>query len=230
MESTEKQINIVTCFSETILKDTAVHLLNSTKENLDTSINFTAYHHDCKIEAYSLPDYTYKNLHDIKDHEDFLKRYAEHDGTEEGKIPYNEKLDALKWSHKVFALTEMAFDLAEKSKNPGWLIWIDADSYLKKRLTKQDMLAMLNDKADMVYNPDEPFFMAFNLDKQPTVDILADLRGAYILGEMTKYREWHDYYILSRLLTIYQAHGMKVEQMNAMNDFFYHFAGRPDFL
>ncbi len=44
----------------------------------------------------------------------------------------------------------MAFDLAEKSKNPGWLIWIDADSYLKKRLTKQDMLAMLNDKADMV--------------------------------------------------------------------------------
>ena len=229
MESTEKQINIVTSFSETILKDTAIHLLNSTKESLDTSINFTAYYHDCKIDAYSLPDYTYKSLHDIKDHEDFLKRYAEHDGTEEGKIPYNEKLDALKWSHKVFALTEMAFNLAEKSKNPGWLIWIDADSYLKKRLTKQDILSMLNDKADMVYNPDEPFFMAFNLDKQPTVDILADLRGAYILGEMTKYREWHDYYILSRLLTIYQAHGMKVEQTNSMNNFFYHFSGRPDF-
>lgn len=89
MESTKKEINIVTCFNETILKDTAVHLLNSTKENLDTSINFTAYYHDCKIDAYSLPDYTYKSLHDIKDHEDFLKRYAEHDGTEEGKIPYN---------------------------------------------------------------------------------------------------------------------------------------------
>ena len=39
-------------------------------------------------------------------------------------------------------------------------------------------------------------FMAFNLNKQPTIDILADLRGAYILGEMIKYREWHDYYIL----------------------------------
>ena len=125
MESTEKQINIVTSFNETILKDTAIHLLNSTKESLDTSINFTAYYHDCKIDAYSLPDYTYKSLHDIKDHEDFLKRYAEHDGTEEGKIPYNEKLDALKWSHKVFALTEMAFNLAEKSKEAGWLIWID---------------------------------------------------------------------------------------------------------
>ena len=229
MEPIKKQVNIVTSFNETILKDTAVHLLNSTKESLDTSINFTAYYHDCKIDAYSLPDYTYKSLHDIKDHEDFLKRYAEHDGTEDGKIPYNEKLDALKWSHKVFALTEKAFELAEKSKEAGWLIWIDADSYLKKRLTKQDMLSMLNDKADIVYNPDEPFFMAFNLDKQPTIDILADLRGAYILGEMIKYREWHDYYVFSRLLNIYQAHGMKVEIMNTMNDYFYHFAGRPDF-
>ena len=48
-------------------------MLNSTKENLDTSINFTAYYHDCKIDAYSLPDYTYKSLHDIKDREDFKK-------------------------------------------------------------------------------------------------------------------------------------------------------------
>ena len=46
---------------------------------------------------------------------------------------------------------------------------------------------------------------------------------------MIKYREWHDYYVFSRLLNIYQAHGMKVEIMNTMNDYFYHFAGRPDF-
>ena len=59
MECIEKQVNIVTSFNESILKDTAIHLLNSTKENLDTSINFTAYYHDCKIDAYSLPGYTY---------------------------------------------------------------------------------------------------------------------------------------------------------------------------
>ena len=68
-----KKVNIVTSFNETILKDTAVHLLKSTKENLDTDINLTCYYHDCKIDAYSLPDYTYKNLHDVKDHESFLK-------------------------------------------------------------------------------------------------------------------------------------------------------------
>ncbi len=223
-----KKVNIVTSFNETILKNNGVHLLSSLKENLDTKINVTAYHHDCKLDAYSLPKYTYKNLHEVKEHEDFIKRYGEHDGTEEGKIPYNEKLDALKWSHKVFALTEKAFELAEESKDAGWLIWIDADSYLTKRLTEQDMLSMLNDKADIVYNPDEPFFMAFNLDKQPTVDILADLRGAYILGEMTTYREWHDYYILSRLLNIYQAHGMKIDTVQKVYNYLYHFKGRTD--
>ena len=34
----KKEINIVTCFNETILKDTAVHLLNSTKENLRSTL------------------------------------------------------------------------------------------------------------------------------------------------------------------------------------------------
>ena len=40
------EINIVTSFNETILKDTAIHLLNSTKENLDTDISFTCYYPD----------------------------------------------------------------------------------------------------------------------------------------------------------------------------------------
>ena len=43
-----KKINIVTSFNETILKNNGVHLLNSLKENLDTKINVTAYHHECK--------------------------------------------------------------------------------------------------------------------------------------------------------------------------------------
>lgn len=88
---------------------------------------------------------------------------------------------------------------------------------------------MLNDKVDIVYNPEEPFFMAFNLDKQPAIDILSDLRGAFMLGEVTKYREWHDYYVLERLLNIYQAHGMKIEKVPAIYDYFYHFRGNPDF-
>ena len=44
--------------------------------------------------------------------------------------------------------------------------------------------------------------MAFNLNKQPPIDLLGDLRGAYISGEFVQYREWHDYFILQRLINI----------------------------
>jgi hypothetical protein len=223
------EVNIVTSFNENLLKNTSHYLLSSVKENLEPSIKFTAYYHDCKLDAYSIPDtISYKNLEDVKDYKSFLERYAGHDGTEEGKIPYNAKLDAIKWSHKVFALTEYAFTLAE-DKKAGWLIWLDADTYLNKRLTKDDILFLLPEGADIVYNPDDFFFMAFNLNKQSAIDVLADLRGSYILGEVTKYREWHDAYILQRLLTIYEAHGMRVHRTTQMNNYFYHFKGTPDF-
>jgi hypothetical protein len=61
------------------------------------------------------------------------------------------------------------------------------------------------------------FFMAFNLNKQPAIDILADLRGAYILGEMLQSIESGMiiiYYL--RLLNIYQAHGMKIHRTAQM--------------
>jgi hypothetical protein len=224
------EVNIVTSFNENLLKNTTHYLLTSLQENLDPKIKFTGYHHDCKLDAYVVPDtFTYKDLHEVKEHEDFAKRFSAHDGTEEGTLPYNEKIDALKWSHKVFALTAEAFSLVEKDSSAGWLVWLDADTYLHKRFTKDDILFMLPEGADIVFNPDDPFFVAFNLNKQSTVDLLSDLRGAYILGEVTKYREWHDSYVLQRLLNIYQAHGMRVHNTNQMHDYFYHFKGTPDF-
>ena len=99
------EVNIVTSFNENLLKNTTHYLLSSLKENLEPDVKLTAYYHDCNLDAYSIPDnITYKKLDDIKDYKSFLERYAQHDGTEEGKIPYNEKLDVIKWSHKVLAL------------------------------------------------------------------------------------------------------------------------------
>ena len=84
---------------------------------------------------------------------------------------------------KYFALTEEAFTLAKQNVEAGWLIWIDADTYFKKRLTKEDILFMLPEGADMVYNSADPYFVAFNLNKQPPLDLLGDLREAYTSGE-----------------------------------------------
>ena len=118
--------------------------------------------------------------------------------------------------------------LWRKSKDAGWLIWIDADTYFKKRLTKEDVLFMLPEGADLVYNSSDPYFVAFNLNKQPPLDLLGDLREAYTSGEYIQYREWHDSFIMERLINIYSKHGMKIHQTTLMNNYLYHFQGLYD--
>ena len=224
-------VRFVTSFNEDMLKTTSSHLLQSIKDNVEPSIKLSAYHHDCNLDAYSLAEsdsFTFKNLHDIKDHEEFLSHNGEHNGTEGGQIPYNIKLDALRWSHKVFALTEEAFKLASENVKAGWLIWIDGDTYFKKRLTKEDVLFMLPEEADIVYNSADPYFVAFNLNKQPPLDLLGDLREAYTSGEVIQYREWHDAFIMERLIKIYSKHGMKVHETSLSNNYMYHFKGQYD--
>jgi len=225
------EVRFVTSFNEDILKTTGSHLLQSIKDEVEPSIKLSAYYHDCKLDAYSLAEsdaFTFNSLHKIKDYEKFLKDKADHNGTEAGQIPYNDKLDALRWSHKVFALTEEAFSLAEKNVKAGWLIWIDSDTYFKKRITKEDILFMLPEGADIVYNPEDPYFMAFNLNKQPPLDLLGDLRKAYVSGELIQYREWHDMFIIERLINIYSSHGMKVHTTSQINNYMYHFKGLYD--
>ena len=165
------EVRFVTSFNEDMLKTTSSHFLQSLKDNVEPSVKLSAYHHDCKLDAYSL---------------------------------------------------------AKQNVEAGWLIWIDADTYFKKRLTKEDVLFMLPEGADMVYNSSDPYFVAFNLNKQPPLDLLGDLREAYTSGEYIQYREWHDSFIMERLINIYSKHGMKIHQTTLMNNYLYHFQGLYD--
>ena len=222
-------ITIVTSFNEKILKDSAHYMLDTLSKNLEPSVNLVCYHHDCNLDNYSVPsnsNITYKNLHDVTEHEEFLSKYSKHNGTENNTIPYNIQLDGVRFSHKVFALTEEAFTLADKSVKPGWIVWIDADSYFKKRITKKDILAKLNKESDLAFIENDASFMAFNLNKQPPIDLLGDLRGAYISGEFVQYREWHDYFILQRLINIYQVHGLKLHKIPSVSEYMIHFKGQ----
>ena len=229
------KINFVTSFNEEIYTVVGHHLINSIKNNWEPSIKVTGYYHDFNVKNYIIKDINLKSLNKLEDYTTFLKVNKEHDGTENNAIAYNWHLDSLRWSHKVFALTEKAFELAEESKDAGWLIWIDADSLAKKRLVAKDILNMLPEECDVVYKgvrnyPDKTFyldtsFIAFNLNKKPALDLLGDLRGAYISGELLQYREWHDSFLLERLLNIYKAHGMKIKSLEQIGDYITHFEG-----
>jgi len=229
------KINFVTSFNEEIYTVVGHHLINSIKNNWEPSIKVTGYYHDFNVKNYIIKDINLKSLNKLEDYTTFLKVNKEHNGTENNSIDYNWHLDSLRWSHKVFALTEKAFELAEESADAGWLIWIDADSLATKRLVPNDILSMLPKECDVVYkgirnHSDgtsylDTSFIAFNLNKKPALDLLGDLRGAYNSGEFLQYREWHDAFILERLLNIYQAHGMKIKTVEQIGDYIKHFEG-----
>ena len=229
------KINFVTSFNEEIYKVAGHHLINSIDNNWEPSLKLKCYYHKLDPKNYSFKsDISLEPLDSIEEYTEFLKVNKEHDGTEFGKIPYNWRLDALRWSHKVFALTEYAFELSEKDAQAGWLIWIDADSVSSKRLVPDDILGMLPEACDIAFAGARDIdggryvdcsFMAFNLNKRPALDLLGDLRGAYISGELLQYREWNDAFITERLLNIYKAHGMKIQPVPQIKEYITHFEG-----
>ena len=206
---------IVTAFDETSLQHSTFHLLNEFKDNWEPSIEFHCYYYDLDLANYSLPkakNIFYHNLMEISDYPDFLKTFAQHNGTEGGKIPYNDILNPLKYIPKVIALTECAFDSTD-----GWLFWLDPSCMNIKNVYHKDIDTIFpehSDKLDLVTFTDMEQLVGFNLDKETPVRLLGDLRGAFISGEFLNYREWHDSFIFDRLKLIYNAHGMKTLEVD----------------
>ena len=206
---------IVTAFDETSLQHSTFHLLNEFKDNWEPSIEFHCYYYNLDLANYSLPkakNIFYHNLMEISDYPDFLKTFAQHNGTEGGKIPYNDILNPLKYIPKVIALTECAFD----STN-GWLFWLDPSCMNIKNVYQKDIDTIFpehSDKLDLVTFTDMTQIVGFNLDRETPVRLLGDLRGAFISGEFLNYREWHDTFIFDRLKLIYNAHGMNTLEVD----------------
>ena len=225
----------VTCFNEDYLQKMSSHLLKLMVTTWESNIDIHCYYYDIDIKNYSLPkaDHIfYHNLEEVEDYNECMEANKIHNGTEGGAVEYNRSIDATTFIPKVMALTEAAFN-----NNDCWLFWMDADTISKKNIRVDDLNKILpinQDKCDVVYlvddeaNPDY-FLQGFNLSRQTPVDMLGDLRGCYISNEFMNYREWYDGFIMSRLMTIYTAHGMRVHEVNTensiVNDMFIHLKG-----
>ena len=239
----------VTSFSEKGYHEYAKTMLESVKEKWNPKhFKLIAYYHDFDISSVDAPvsdSISYRNLNDIPEMLQYRERMKLHDGTEGGKMPYNWRLDAIKWCHKVYAMTDLAFEMMEDDPldESNWMIWLDADTVTTKRLDVEKLARWLPDKADLVHlgrtdaDYSETSFMGFNLSVHNTCSLLADLRGCYDIGEVVSYREWHDGFIFERLLNIYKAHGMVTNNLSEgvkglaafaqspLSEYFTHFKG-----
>jgi hypothetical protein len=216
----------VTSFSESGYHEYAKTMLDSVVDKWNPKhFKLVAYYHDFDIDSLDPPQseaIEYRNLNDVTEMLQYRERMKKHDGTEGGQMAYNWRLDAIKWCHKVYAMTELAFEMMEEDPldESNWLIWLDADTVTHKLLKKDRVARWLPDKVDLVHlgrrdvDYSETSFMGFNLSQHNTCSLLADLRGAYTIGETVAYREWHDGFIFERLLNIYKAHGMLVHNLS----------------
>ena len=242
-------LNFVTSLNEDGLRVYGLRMLNSVAEHWDKdSLHLTCYYHDFDISIYNVPDVPhieYRNLNTIEDMLNYREQFKKYDGVNDKT--YDWRRDAIKWCHKVFAMTEFAFEMAETSIQPGWMIWLDADTITTKKFSESKIEKYLNNKCSIVHlgrtdtDYSETSFMAFNLNRENPLQLLADLRGAYISGEVLGYREWHDGFIFERLLNIYKAHGTNTHNLtpdvkgldafgqSPLSEYMVHFKGNKKF-
>jgi predicted O-methyltransferase YrrM len=220
----KNKYDIVTSFNPEGLEVYARNMLNSFDKHWDKEIQLHAWYHDfdeggaffLRTEELEIPTkgVKYSNLNNIQDMVEYREAMKVHNGTEGGKIQYNWRLDAIKWCHKIYALTETAAD-PHVIQDKDWLIWLDADTVTFADVDAEFLDGICDDSYDIVHlgrnsvDYSETSFIAFNLKNRPAVDFLSDFRETYDNREVTAYREWHDGFIFERLLKLHQYHGLK---------------------
>ena len=220
----KNKYDIVTSFNPEGLEVYARNMLNSFDKHWDKEIQLHAWYHDfdeggaffLRTEELEIPTkgVKYSNLNNIQDMLEYREGMKVHNGTEGGKIQYNWRLDAIKWCHKIYALTETAAD-PHVIQDKDWLIWLDADTVTFADVDAEFLDGICDNSYDIVHlgrnsvDYSETSFIAFNLKNRPAVDFLSDFRETYDNREVTAYREWHDGFIFERLLKLHQYHGLK---------------------
>lgn len=190
--------------------------MESFKQHWPKRVKLYAFYHDGEIPAHAptASNIFYRRLN----HPEMLE-FKEKHKDKDGGNPYNYRLDAIKFCHKVFALTEMAEELRVNKSKQKWLFWLDADTVSKKKLPLKEINSWLNPEADIVYlgrtaiDYCESSFLAFNMEQVPSHVFLEDFRGLYISGELFGYREWHDGFVFERLLRLHRAHGLNAHNL-----------------
>lgn len=207
---------LVTSFHAKSWDTYAKRFMESFQKLWPKSVKLYAFYHDGDIprDAPSGSNISYRKLN----HPEMLK-FKERFKDKNGGSPYNYRLDAIKFCHKVFALTGMAEELRTNKSKQQWLMWLDADTVTRKKLPLKEIKSWLKEDCDIVYlgrtaiDYCESSFLGFNMADIPAHVFLEDFRGLYLSGELFGYREWHDGFAFERLLRMHRVHGLKTHDL-----------------
>lgn len=196
-------ITIVTSFSGKGYKEYAARFIESYVKNRPLNTELVAYYHDTdfELEGDKAAGVTFRSLHDVAAHEEFYSKTENYPPEWKGQTPsgYNYRLDAHKFSHKVFAI----WDCLDKTTNH--VIWLDADTEFN--VPGFDFYPYLDSKhitylgRDGVMDYPETSFLG--IPKFRHEYFINAISGIYLRGDLWNLREWHDGWVIRQLVASY---------------------------
>ena len=145
----------VTAFNKEHFDVYAKKMLQSVVDNWNQDdFKLIVYYDGYGCQPYDKPDapeasfIEYRNLDLLKARNDFIERNKDKNGRF-AEAPYNYRMDATRFCHKVYAYTDLAYELIDQEYN-GWMVWLDADTITTKEFTAEDAAKILPDEADVL--------------------------------------------------------------------------------
>jgi hypothetical protein len=115
---------------------------------------------------------------------------------------YSYTLDAVRFAHKVAALTDFAEPITD-----GIVIWLDADTYTHADVTVDWLEKLFPEPAyiawlDRVHSHPECGFVMFRASHPYHASFMARFRSMYTDGDIFRLPETHDSYVLQHLVGV----------------------------
>jgi hypothetical protein len=144
-------------------------------------------------------------INENEDHKKFLER------NKDKEHPFDYRKQALRFSHKVWAL-KMACEFWKANAGKcRYLIWMDADVIVTRNVTADEIAKCLPKEGDAVsylgrkdWPHSECGWMAFDLQNGGDV-IIDEVYRRYVSDEIFKEEEWHDSWIFDQVIKIQDA-------------------------
>lgn len=140
-------------------------------------------------------------------------------GTAPPKGPHNFKWDAVRFSHKVYAITHAGLNC-----DSDWIIWLDADTKTFAPLTLDvlEELCPVDYCASYLGRPgnyhSECGWVAYNCNHPFHKKFMQKFRNIYESGEFLKLKESHDSFVFDHVRLIAEAKGVQFFNLNPTPD------------
>lgn len=186
--------NIITSFNETYWQEIAKDNVRRLDQLWPANETILLYHQLSKIDTSFSNRVQWIDLHQacpgLLEFSDRYKDDLRANGKSGKKNAF--RWNAIKFCHKTFAI----WHAARQQKN-GWLIWLDCDAIVFKKIDNDFITKACPSHKCISYlgrkgKYSECGFVAYNLDRSETQKFLRDWENLYISGEFVNLQETHD--------------------------------------